>query len=123
MIRPSLDSFACQKTLKVGNKEYQYFSLPELAKQIGDINALPFTLKVLLENLLRHENGSTVTKADVQALVDWNKTRKSTHEIGFHPARVLMQDFTGVPRSEEHTSELQSRPHLVCRLLLEKKKY
>ena len=97
MLSPSLDSFSCHKTLKVGTKEYQYFSLPDLAKQIGDINSLPFSLKVLLENLLRHENGLTVNKADIQALVDWNKTRKSTHEIGFHPARVLMQDFTGVP--------------------------
>ncbi len=97
MISPSLDTFKCHKTLKIGNKEYHYFSLPELAKQVGEINSLPFSLKVLLENLLRHENGNTVTTEDVQALVDWIKTGNSSQEIGFHPARVLMQDFTGVP--------------------------
>src|SRR5690554_6950334 len=97
MISPSLDTFKCHKTLKIGHKEYHYFSLPELAKQVGEINSLPFSLKVLLENLLRHENGNTVTTEDVQALVDWIKTGNSSQEIGFHPARVLMQDFTGVP--------------------------
>ena len=98
MINPGQDSFNTERILKVGNKEYHYFSLKELAKHLGnDIDALPFSLKVLLENLLRHEDGRDVKKNDIEALVAWNKERKSSHEIGFHPARVLMQDFTGVP--------------------------
>lgn len=97
MLEPSKDSFSTRRSLLVNGKEYQYFSLAALSKQVGDLSSLPFSLKVLLENLLRHENGSTVTQSDIQALVDWQKKHKSTHEIGFHPARVLMQDFTGVP--------------------------
>jgi aconitate hydratase len=95
----SKDSFKCRKTLTVGGKTYVYYSLPEAEKNgLAGISRLPFSMKVLLENLLRYEDGKTVTKADIQAMADWLKTGgKSDNEIGFRPARVLMQDFTGVP--------------------------
>src|SRR5215471_15951860 len=94
----SLDSFKCRKTLKVGTKTYAYYSLPAAEKHgLEGISRLPFSMKVLLENLLRHEDGKTVTKDDIVALADWLKSRRSDREIAFRPARVLMQDFTGVP--------------------------
>ncbi|MDP4822353.1 MAG: aconitase family protein, partial [Aestuariivirgaceae bacterium] len=95
----SLDSFKCRKSLKVGNKTYSYFSLKAAEKNgLKNISQLPVSLKVLLENLLRHEDGRTVTKADIKAMADWLKKRgKDEREIAFRPARVLMQDFTGVP--------------------------
>ncbi len=97
-VSTSLDSFNCKKTLNIGNKPYTYFSLKEAeANGLSGISALPYTLKVLLENLLRHEDGRSVTKADIQAIADWLKQGKSSAEIAFRPARVLMQDFTGVP--------------------------
>ena len=75
-----------------------YFSLAKAAENgLGDISRLPFSLKVLLENLLRHEDGRTVTADDIRAVADWLKERKSDREIAYRPARVLMQDFTGVP--------------------------
>src|SRR5476651_1924707 len=94
----SLDSFRCCKTLQVGSKTYAYFSLP-IAERNGlkGISRLPFSMKVLLENLLRNEDGRTVTKDDIKAFAEWLKTKSSTHEFAFRPARVLMQDFTGVP--------------------------
>ncbi len=94
----SLDSFRCAKTLKVGSKTYAYFSLPIAEKNgLKGISRLPFSMKVLLENLLRNEDGRTVTKEDIQAVAAWLKTKASDREIAFRPARVLMQDFTGVP--------------------------
>jgi aconitate hydratase len=94
----SLDSFKCYKTLKVGSRIYNYYSLPVAEKNgLKGISRLPFSLKVLLENLLRHEDGRTVTKDDIKAFADWLKTKTSDHEIAFRPARVLLQDFTGVP--------------------------
>jgi aconitate hydratase len=94
----SLDSFKARKTLKVGNKSYHYFSLPAAEKNgLKNISKLPVTLKVLLENLLRHEDGRTVTAADIKAVAAWLTKRRSTREIAFRPARVLMQDLTGVP--------------------------
>ncbi len=94
----SLDSFNCRRTLNVGAKSYEYFSLPEAeANGLTGISALPFSLKVLLENLLRNEDGRSVTKDDIQAMAEWLKTRSSNREIAYRPARVLMQDFTGVP--------------------------
>ena len=95
----SLDSFNCRKKLKVGAKTYFYYSLKDAEKNgLKGANTLPFSLKVLLENLLRFEDGRTVTKDDIQAVVDWLATKgKSEREIAFRPARVLMQDFTGVP--------------------------
>ncbi|MCB1839509.1 MAG: aconitate hydratase, partial [Alphaproteobacteria bacterium] len=91
------DSLKTRKTLQVEGKEYDYFSLKAAAEKIGDISRLPYTLKVLLENLLRCEDGRSVKTEDIQAISDWQKKKKSDHEIAFRPARVLMQDFTGVP--------------------------
>jgi aconitate hydratase len=95
----SLDSFKCRKTLNVGGKSHIYFSLPDAEKNgLAGISKLPFSMKVLLENLLRHEDGRTVTKADIEGMAAWLVDKgKAGKEIGFRPARVLMQDFTGVP--------------------------
>ena len=94
----SLDSFKCCKTLKVGGKSYVYYSLPVAEKNgLKGISRLPFSMKVLLENLLRNEDGRTVTKDDIKAVAEWLKSKTSEREIAFRPARVLMQDFTGVP--------------------------
>lgn len=94
----SLDSFNCKKTLQVGDKTYTYFSIPEAEKNgLEGVSKLPFSLKVVLENLLRFEDGRSVTKEDIVACAEWLKERKSSHEISYRPARVLMQDFTGVP--------------------------
>ncbi len=95
----SLDSFNCRRQLKVGNRTYDYFSLPEAEKNgLAGISALPYSMKVLLENLLRHEDNRSVTKSDISAFVAWLTSKgKDQAEIGFRPARVLMQDFTGVP--------------------------
>ena len=94
---PSLDSLNCRRELKVGDATYHYFSLPEAAQRLGNIDRLPKSLKVLLENLLRNEDGKTVQPQDLQAMVDWLDKRASDREIQYRPARVLMQDFTGVP--------------------------
>ena len=92
------DSFKCRRTLKVGSKSYTYFSLPQAEKNgLKGISKLPYSMKVLLENLLRHEDGHTVTKDDIKAVAGWLKTKTSDREIAFRPARVLMQDLTGVP--------------------------
>ncbi|MGH6767653.1 MAG: aconitate hydratase AcnA [Xanthobacteraceae bacterium] len=94
----SLDSFKCCKPLKVGSKTYAIYSLAAAEKNgLKGISRLPFSMKVLLENLLRHEDGRSVTKQDLQAVAQWIKTKTSDREIPFRPARVLMQDFTGVP--------------------------
>ncbi len=95
----SLDSFNCRKTLDVDGKSYVYYSLPDAEKNgLAGISKLPFSMKVLLENLLRHEDGRTVTKDDIAAMAKWLDDKgKAGAEIGFRPARVLMQDFTGVP--------------------------
>jgi len=92
-----VDSFNTAQTLESDGQKYRYYSLEEAAKSLGDLQQLPVSLKVLLENLLRHEDNSTVTKDDIQAIADWLKTRSSDREIEYRPARVLMQDFTGVP--------------------------
>ncbi|AYC32660.1 aconitate hydratase AcnA [Pseudomonas cavernae] len=94
---PSLDSLNSRRTLDVDGKTYHYYNLAEAAKSLGDISRLPMSLKVLLENLLRWEDNATVSAHDIKALVDWQTTRSSDHEIQYRPARVLMQDFTGVP--------------------------
>ncbi len=95
----SLNSFNSRKTLTVAGKNYTYFDLGEAARTgLGDISKLPLSLKVLLENLLRTEDGIGVSKAHVSAMADWLATRgQAETEIAFSPARVLMQDFTGVP--------------------------
>ena len=94
----SLDSFKCKKTLDVAGRSHSYFDLKLAEKNgIAGLSKLPFSLKVLVENLLRFEDGRTVKKQDILAFADWLENRTSTHEIAFRPARVLMQDFTGVP--------------------------
>ena len=92
-----LDSLKTRRELSVGGKTYDYYSLPAAAEHLGDISGLPFSLKVLLENLLRFEDGKTVTVQDIEALGAWLDARRSDREIAYRPARVLMQDFTGVP--------------------------
>ncbi len=94
---PSLDSLKCRRSLEVAGKTYHYYSLPDAAAQLGDISRLPTSLKVLLENLLRWEDDVTVRSDDLRSLVTWLQTRSSDQEIQYRPARVLMQDFTGVP--------------------------
>ncbi len=96
---PSLDSFNSRSTLQVGDKSYIYYSLDAAAKNgLGDVSRLPASLKVLLENMLRNEDGKTVTRDDILAFKSWLDNKgMATHEIAYRPARVLMQDFTGVP--------------------------
>ncbi len=88
------NSFSTRHTLTVGDRSYEIFRLPSLDT---DVSRLPYSLKVLLENLLRFEDGSTVTADDIQALIDWDPAAEPSVEIAYRPARVLMQDFTGVP--------------------------
>ena len=89
MTTQSLDSFKSRKTLKVGKKAYEYFDLKEAEKNgLDGISRLPFSLKVLLENLLRHEDGRTVTADDIRAMAGWLVEKRSTREIAFRPARV-----------------------------------
>jgi aconitate hydratase len=94
---PGRDSLKTKKTLKVGGADYAYYSLAAASDAIGDVSRLPFSLKVLLENLLRFEDDRSVSVDDVKAFADWLNAGKSTREIAYRPARVLMQDFTGVP--------------------------
>jgi len=92
------DSLKTRRSLKVGSRSYDYYSIAAAEKAgLGDLSRLPISLKVLLENLLRHEDGRTVTVDDIKAMAAWLKDRKSDREIAYRPARVLMQDFTGVP--------------------------
>jgi aconitate hydratase len=91
------DSFKTRRSLTAAGKTYDYYSLSAAAEALGDVSALPFSLKILLENLLRYEDGGTVTVDDLKAMAQWLKDRTSDREIAYRPARVLMQDFTGVP--------------------------
>ncbi|KFG92117.1 Aconitate hydratase [Sphingobium herbicidovorans NBRC 16415] len=92
------DTLGTRDTLNVGGKDIAYYSLKKAAAKLGDVSRLPFSMKVLLENLLRFEDGVTVTTDDIKAIVDWqNDKGKAEREIQYRPARVLMQDFTGVP--------------------------
>src|SRR5438046_9066106 len=98
MAHKSVDSFAAQKTLKVGNDSYDIFRLDQLERAgFKNVSRLPVSLKVLLENLLRQEDNHHVNKADIEALANWDPKAKPDKEIAFMPARVLMQDLTGVP--------------------------
>ncbi|KGM52204.1 aconitate hydratase [Lysobacter concretionis Ko07 = DSM 16239] len=91
------DSFATRAQLDVNGKSYTYFSLPTLGKRF-DLGKLPYSMKILLENLLRHEDGGiTVGKDHIEAVAQWNPTAEASTEIAFMPARVVLQDFTGVP--------------------------
>ena len=97
-VSKALDTLKTRRSLEVGGTSYAYYSLPAAAEAgLGDIGRLPFSLKVLLENLLRHEDGSSVTVDDIKAVGAWLQERRSDREIAYRPARVLMQDFTGVP--------------------------
>lgn len=98
MTRTGHDTLKTRKTLTVDGKSYDYFSLPGAAAQIGDVSRLPYSMKVLLENLLRFEDGVSVKVDDAKACVAWLDNKgKTEHEVAYRPARVLMQDFTGVP--------------------------
>ncbi|MDF2418879.1 aconitate hydratase AcnA [Acinetobacter beijerinckii] len=92
-----INSFNALQTLTVASKSYQIFSLSQASKTLGNIDRLPKSLKVLLENLLRFEDQKSVKVEHIQAVVDWQKNKRSDQEIQYRPARVLMQDFTGVP--------------------------
>ncbi|WP_375382826.1 aconitate hydratase AcnA [uncultured Sphingomonas sp.] len=92
------DTLNTRSTLTAGGKSYDYYSLDKAAAALGDVSRLPFSMKVLLENLLRFEDGKTVTVTDIQSLIDWQDDPVAPNrEIQYRPARVLMQDFTGVP--------------------------
>ncbi len=91
------DTLKTRRTLTVGGKQYDYFSLPEAAKTLGDFTRLPVSLKVLLENVLRFEDGRSYSVEDAKSVVGWLAKGSSTKEVPFKPARILMQDFTGVP--------------------------
>jgi aconitate hydratase len=91
------DSMNTRRTLTVGDAEFDYYSLPAVEAELGDLSRLPYSLKVLLENLLRHEDGRSVNTDDIKAVAKWLESQSSTEEIAYRPARVLMQDFTGVP--------------------------
>ena len=91
------DTLKTRRTLQVGGQSYDYFSLKAASEQIGDISRLPYSMKVLLENLLRHEDGRSVSTDDIKALAQWVQDRRSDREIAYRPARILLQDFTGVP--------------------------
>ncbi len=99
MTQVGQDTLATRSTMTVAGRAFAYYSLKKAGAKLGDVSRLPFSMKVLLENLLRFEDGGfTVSTADIQALVDWQKNpRESQNEIQYRPARVLMQDFTGVP--------------------------
>lgn len=97
MTRTGQDTLNTRSTLKVDGKDYDYFSLKKAEAQIGSLSKLPFSLKVLLENLLRYEDDRSVNIEDIKAMVDWLKDKSSTKEIAYRPARILLQDFTGVP--------------------------
>src|SRR5262245_8146767 len=95
---PTANSFGTRTALAVGGQSYQSSSLPKLQDSgFGEISRLPYSMKILLENLLRHEDGRFVKDGDVQALAKWDLKSNAQKEISFAPARVLLQDFTGVP--------------------------
>ena len=92
------NSYNSLKSISINNKEYKYYSLKEAEKNgLEGVNKLPKSLKVLLENLLRYEDDLSVNKAQIEAIKDWLKTKKSKTEIAYRPARVLLQDYTGIP--------------------------
>src|ERR1035437_10492286 len=91
------DSLKTRRTLSVEGRDYAYFSIPEAEKTVGDVSRLPVSLKVLLENVLRFEDGKSYTVDDAKAVAGWLAEASSTKEVPFKPSRILMQDFTGVP--------------------------
>ena len=92
------NSFNSLRTININNSEYNYYSIPEAEKNgLEGVSKLPKSLKVLLENLLRYEDDLTVNKNQITAIKEWLKTKKSKTEIAYRPARVLLQDYTGIP--------------------------
>ncbi|HWJ37151.1 MAG TPA: aconitate hydratase AcnA [Sphingomicrobium sp.] len=112
MIPTGKDSLHTRTTLEAGGKTYAYYSLKKAGEALGDVGRLPFSMKVLLENLLRFEDGETVTNDDLQAMADWLKERRINREIQYRPARVLMQDFTGVPAVVDLAAMRDAMAHL-----------
>jgi len=112
MIPTGQDSLHTRSTLEVEGKTYAYYSLKKAAETLGDVSRLPFSMKVLLENLLRFEDGETVTRDDLRAMADWLKERRINREIQYRPARVLMQDFTGVPAVVDLAAMRDAMAHL-----------
>ena len=107
------DSFKCRKTLTAGGKTYEYFSLPDAEKNgLTGISKLPTSMKVLLENLLRNEDGRSVKADDLRAVAAWLEGQDLEREIAFRPARVLMQDFTGVPAVVDLAAMRDAMRHL-----------
>ena len=94
---PGQDTMQVRSTLTAAGQSFDYYSLPKASEQLGDLSRLPFSLKVLLENLLRFEDGKTVTTDDIKAFAKWLDNKGGASEIAYRPARVLLQDFTGVP--------------------------
>src|SRR5215471_4201851 len=108
----SANSFGSRSTLKIGNKEYEIYRLDALDRQGISTKHLPFSLRILLENLLRTEDGGNVKKEDIRALASWNKSTKPEKEIAFTPSRVLLQDFTGVPAVVDLAAMRDAMKHL-----------
>ena len=119
------DSFSTASSLNVNGQDFRYFSLAKLGQQY-DISRLPFSLKILLENLLRHEDGVDVTRSDIEALCNWDPAADPVTEIAFTPSRVVLQDFTGVPavvdlaamRDAVTALGIKQRTKKVCAVLL-----
>ncbi len=97
MTQTGQDTLKTRRTLTVGGQRYDYYSIPETAKTLGDVSRLPVSMKVLLENILRFENGTSYKVDDAKAIAGWLAKASSAAEVPFRPARILMQDFTGVP--------------------------
>src|ERR1700690_2425618 len=108
----SANSFGARATFKVGNKEYELYRIDALDKQGISTSHLPFSLRILLENLLRTEDGRNVTPQEIRALAVWNKNNKPEKEIAFTPSRVLLQYFTGVPAAVDLAAMRAAMRHL-----------
>ena len=104
------DSLKTRQILTVGDRSFTYFSIPEAEKTIGDVSRLPVSLKILLENVLRFEDGASYTVADAHKVAAWLKGGSSTAEVPFRPARILMQDFTGVPAVVDLAAHARRHP-------------
>src|SRR3546814_15966041 len=96
MLMSPKDTLKTRRDLSVGGKTYSYYSLEAAAAELGDISRLPYSMKVLLENLLRFEDGSSVTVDDIRAIGPWLKDKRSDRELAYRPSRLLLPDFTGV---------------------------
>jgi aconitate hydratase A / 2-methylisocitrate dehydratase len=113
MVDTCLNSFNSRSTLTVGGQSFEIFRLDELERAgVGAISRLPFAIKILLENMLRHENGRSVQKGDIEALARWSPAGNPDKEMAFTPARVLMQDRTGVPALVELAAMRDAIQHM-----------